>query len=181
MQEWERRFRPLLNVPKGRMAAFQKIAAETGVSNKRVIGKFYAYAESGVVSLFDRRKVACFRASALGLSTGDRALLARYVTRCGRRESGARALLRDWRVGRVKTRTPCHPATGFPRGWSLRNLLRNAPAPPGEKLERVVKLQAGRHPFTVRAGAVELQIAGVGTRGVHIKVSTRRGSPAKSP
>jgi len=67
------------------------------------------------------------RSGSAGLSLADRTLVKEYCVTLGRTNSAVRKLMRDVVVGRVATTAPINPATGYPRGWSERNLLRHAP------------------------------------------------------
>jgi hypothetical protein len=64
-----------------------------------------------------------------GLSLSDRELVKKYCEDNQRGNKVAiRKLMEDWRKGIVTTSAPLDVATGYPRGWSERNLLRFAPS-----------------------------------------------------
>ncbi len=159
IQRWEALFLSLLRSPRGRLAAFARIAAKTRVPCKTIARRFYAYRLRGIAALIDRRLSRELRGGDSTFSPHDRQLLARSLQRHHSRAAGACALLRDWKAGRVKTPTAVNPATGAPYGWSLRNLLRharllNAPEPAG-----VVKVKPGAGSIAVRIGTFEIRIA----------------------
>lgn len=129
---WEQRFSPLLNEKRGRVTALQQLANATGLGLGTVTKKFYRFMEHGFAGLVDRRAAGANFWNVeepIGLSEQDQTLVKTYCELYQRNNDAAiRHLRRDWKKGEAVTETPLDPATGYPRGWSQRNLIRYAPS-----------------------------------------------------
>ncbi len=128
---WRTLLEPLLGMRGGITTALREISAEHGVPYKTVERKFYIARNKGFSALIDLR--ACGPKAwnmeiPAGLSTPDSDLLKTYVERYQRKALPAvRALRRDYIDGKIRTETPIDLRTGYPRGWSEANLMRNLP------------------------------------------------------
>lgn len=154
---------------KGRGEALAQIAAERGLPAKTVTKKFYAWKKGGIVALVDR--TACTKLwhseKEAGLSPHDQELVKQWCGVYQRKNKPAiLALMRAWREQRVTreqaerglsvphTATPLNPVTGYPRGWSDRNLGRYAPSEYETKAARIGRSAAALHRplvYTTRA------------------------------
>jgi hypothetical protein len=130
--DWEKRFIPLEAQKKGRVAALQALADKHDVPFKTVAKKFYRYLECGFAGLIDRRAAGpefWNVEERIGLSHADQELVKTYCERYQRNnEAALDALRRAWKKGEVETDKPLDVQTGYPRGWSKRNLARYAPS-----------------------------------------------------
>jgi hypothetical protein len=128
---WMSLLEPVLSQPSGHCAALKAIALEHGLPLGTLERKFYLARKGGLAALIDRRACgprAWNTTAPSGLSPHDCDLLAIYVERNQRKSTPAiRALLRDWATGKITTPTPIDIKTGYPRGWSESNLLKNLP------------------------------------------------------
>lgn len=166
---WEADLVPIVAAKKGRGAAIAALAERRGVPAKTVRKKFDAYVRHGLAGLIDRRKAAALWDSAqdVGLPDGDQQLVKQWCEAYQRNSAaGLRGLLEAWRRQRVtpeqqqrglavpQTRTPLNPLTGFPRGWTLRNLRRYQPTTYELKAARIGRGAARSHlplVYTTRA------------------------------
>lgn len=129
LHHWRAIIEPLLAVERGVVSMFAQVSARTGEAESTIRRKYYAVKKRGWSALIDRRAVPALNPQLAILSSSDRELLRTYVERNQRcSEAGIRALRRDWRRGTVVTDTPLDPRTGYPRGWSPRNLARYTPS-----------------------------------------------------
>lgn len=131
-QYWRDLIEPLLSVEKNVMATLQQLALTTGHPFKTIERKFYAARKHGVAALVDRR--ACGpgpwnSGNKIALSFEDKELVKTYCEKFQRKSMPAvRAMRRDWRDGKITTRSPLDTRTGYPRGWSESNLMRHCPS-----------------------------------------------------
>lgn len=122
---WREILAPYLTLETGIVAALQTLANRTGHPFATIRRKYYAAKKSGADAFVDRRRIA--RNDKFHLSEQDKQLVKCYCERNQRKSAPAiRAMLRDWRLGKIHTDTALDPSTGFPRGWSHRNLARYA-------------------------------------------------------
>jgi hypothetical protein len=129
LHHWRGIIEPLLAAEHGVVAMIRQAAAETGEPEGTIRRKYYAVKKQGMAALIDRRALPSPNSQLSTINSSDRELLRTYVERNQRcSEAGIRALRRDWRRGVVNTDTPLDPRTGYPRGWSPRNLARYAPS-----------------------------------------------------
>ena len=130
---WRARIEPILTLRKGICAAIASVAATTGIPRKTVMRKYYDAKKRGLVALVDRRLAGPGwwqnkNGQSTAISDDDKELVKLY---CGKNQRSSRSaikqLRRDFINGRVKTKTPIDPRSGFPRGWSVGNLDRYTP------------------------------------------------------
>jgi hypothetical protein len=129
---WFSRLEPLLASRRGRKAAMHRIAAETGTPYGTVSRKFYALQNHGTLGLVDRRLAGPRwwkqAPETTVLPVADQSLVKLYCENNDRSSRAAVKLLRaDWRKKKITTTQPKDERTGYPRGWSIDNLLRYAP------------------------------------------------------
>jgi hypothetical protein len=133
--KWQAAFLPLLENKKKRLMHLSLIASRFDVSPKTAIKKFYRFREFGLAGLVDRRAAGSEFWNVddrIVLSVADQETLKTFCESFQRNNDAAiRDMRRKWQLGIVRTETPLDPATGYPRGWSTRNLARYAP----DKLE----------------------------------------------
>jgi len=129
--EWTRALTPLLATKKKRLMHLSLIASRFNVSPKTAIKKFYRFQKFGMAGLVDRRAAGSEFwdiDEKVGLSFADQEMLRTF---CEGNQRGNEAAIRDmrrkWQLGIVTTDAPLDVTTGFPRGWSERNLARYAP------------------------------------------------------
>lgn len=144
-----------------RQAMLSQIAEERGIPSKTVAKKLTAYRQSGVAGLIDRTTVPALWETSktdIGLSESDRELIKTWCETFQRKcEPALEAMLRSWRTQTLsaelldrgltvpETSTPLDPTTGYPRGWSLRNLMRYAPTQYELKAARIGRSAAKEH------------------------------------
>lgn len=128
---WKQILDPLLVVERHIARAIHEHAQRLNVPEPTLRTKFYAFKKSGLAGLIDRRicgPQAWQTTRRTGLAPADRELVKRYCENSARGNKVAiRLLLEDWRKGKVTTAAPLDVETGYPVGWSERNLLRFAP------------------------------------------------------
>jgi hypothetical protein len=157
IREWETDFIPVLTAGrKGRMQRLEQIAGRRGLPFKTVVKKFYAYEKGGVTGLVNRKKAGPkLWSGGGGISEHDQRLLKAYVERCDRNsEKGIHTMREDYRRGLIQTSTPVDPTSGYPVGWSVRNLRRYAPSEYELKAARIGRSTAAAHRplvYTTRA------------------------------
>jgi len=106
------------------------IAAEARtveLSAKRMRGLWDAFRNSGYDwhLLINRSK---YPDESRELSKADVETFKKFAENNQRKSRPAhREFIRAWRRGEITTSTPVDPATGIPRGWSYRNLMRHQP------------------------------------------------------
>src|ERR1700686_913306 len=110
----------------------QPLANRFGVSLKTAQKKFYRFRKHGMAGLVDRRAAGPLFWEVdkpIGLSHQDRELLKTYCEKFQRNnEAAIRQLREHWKIGLVSTDTELKTETGYPLGWSERNLARFAPS-----------------------------------------------------
>ncbi|CAN5548088.1 hypothetical protein BH09VER1_BH09VER1_24810 [soil metagenome] len=155
---WKEILEELLCIKPGRAKAFHDYAQRLNMPEPTLRSKFYAFQKRGIAALVDRRLCgpqAWNTTRPAGLSLADRELVKRYCEENQRGNKVAiRALLRDWRKGVVTSQAPLDPTTGYPVGWSERNLLRFAPTKFELKASRIGRSAAAAHRqlvYTTRA------------------------------
>lgn len=127
IHRWRSIIEPLLAAERGVVSMFAQVAKHTGEAEGTIRKKYYAVKKHGWAALIDRRVIPSRDTQRALITSADRTLLRTYIERNQRcTAAGIRALLRDWRSGHVTTETPIDPRTGYPVGWSLRNLSRHA-------------------------------------------------------
>lgn len=130
---WREQLEPLLSLDRGVQRAIEDLAQRTHHSEGTVRKKFYAVKKAGWNALIDRRYVGPDVWNRRGpsntnLSAADKELVKTYCERYQRSNAAAiKALRRDWLKGLVFTATALDPKTGFPFGWSERNLAHHVP------------------------------------------------------
>lgn len=152
---WEADLLPILALRPGGgrvKRALAALAQARGISAVTARRRLDAYREHGLAGLIDRRPCPALwdSAEAAGLSEPDRELVKLWCESYQRKNAPAlRGLLRSWREQRVTreqlqrglavphTDTPLDPQTGYPIGWSERNLSRSAPPPVELKAARI--------------------------------------------
>lgn len=141
---WQADLRLMLAAGKaGRMALVAAHAEKTGVPAKQVYKKLLAYEKQGIAGLIDKRHHSKLWASRqpIGLPPEDQETVKAW---CGvyqrSSEAGINALRRAWLEQRVPaeaashglavphTTQPVDISTGYPVGWSVRNLQKFAPS-----------------------------------------------------
>lgn len=149
LQAWQAEFAAVPPAGSGRVDFFRGVAARMGVADSTVINKFYAWRKKGLRGLIDKTRCsALWSGMNKGLSPRDRELVKAYFERNQRKIAPAiRALMRDWREGRVHSDMPLNPITGYPRGWGSdgRNLYRYAPSAFELKAARIGRAAASSH------------------------------------
>lgn len=158
---WQRHLAPLLARDKVPQAMLKELAASIGRTYSVVKAKYYAVrnANGNWSVLIDSRLLgpqAWNTRNLVGISEADKSLIRRYCENNQRgNEAAIRELLRDWRNGKVTTSAPLDPRTGYPSGWSLRNLSRYAPTKFELKATRIGRSAAASERqlvYTTRAG-----------------------------
>lgn len=130
---WRRHLEPLLCMERGVSSAIADLSLAISQSEGTIRKKFYAVKKAGWAALIDRRYCGPSawnrRAdTSTTLSAADKELVKTYCERYQRSSAAAiRALRGDWVKGIVTTATAISPETGFPYGWTERNLLRHIP------------------------------------------------------
>ena len=120
---------PVLEMKKGHCAALRTIARQTGISWPTLMRWYYAAKSCNWRALADlRRDSKQWEAEeAIGLPQEDIETLRRYCERNQRKTAPAiRAMVKDWRMGKIHTTQPLDRRTGLPIGWSTGNLQRMA-------------------------------------------------------
>jgi hypothetical protein len=131
--KWQEHLMPVLAQKKGRGAALEKIAKQMNCSTKWARKKFDRFRDRGFAGLIDRRAAGSefweTGDEKVGLSIADQETLREYCEKYQRNsEPGIRAMREDWLAGKITADAPFDVATGYPRGWSERNLARYAPS-----------------------------------------------------
>lgn len=157
-KHWRRLIEPLLGLERGVTRALKELAAKSGEPLPTIRRKYYAAKKDGLRALVDRRLLgpaAWETREDIGLPEPDKQLVKTYCENNQRSsETAIDELLRDWRRGKVFTSTPIDPRTGYPRGWSKRNLYRYAPTKKELKAARIGRTAArseSRLVYTTRA------------------------------
>lgn len=161
IQQWEDDLRPIVAMGrKGRGAALERLAEFRGTPAKTVRKKYDLYVKEGVAGLINRRHAPQLwnTEKEAGLSEHDRELVKLWCGKYQRKNKAAiKALLRAWREQRInddqrkcglsvpQTATPLNPLTGYPIGWSDRNLLRHKPNSYDAAVQRVGRTAAAAH------------------------------------
>jgi hypothetical protein len=156
---WRGLIEPLLSLGRGRMKTIAELAARLGVPPKTIYNKVRAVEQRGLKALINRSLSGAgwWKTKAqVSLSKEDIELVRLYAGKNQRSTKAAmKELCRDWRAGKVKTKTPIHATTRMPRGWSVRNLSRHAPPPFELKSVRIGRTAAATERplvYTTRAG-----------------------------
>ena len=158
---WKQMLSPLLALERGVTKAIADLSKSSGIPDSTMLRKFYALKKGQTERLIDRRALgpnAWQTRRAIGLSEQDRELLKTYVERNQRcNETAVDKLRSDWRKGLVTSTAPLDPRTGYPVGWSKRNLLRKENLPTSFELKavRIGRSAASserRLVYTTRAG-----------------------------
>jgi hypothetical protein len=130
-RRWEAVVTPLLGVRDDIASAIREHAARHGLPEGTVRKKFYLYKKHGFAALINRRREPALRKNPAKskLPEADAETLKLYAARYQRNSAAAvRAMLADWRRGAIAAEAPVDPGTGFPRGWTYRNLIRHVPS-----------------------------------------------------
>lgn len=129
--DWHKALEPILATKKKRLMHLTLVASRFNVTPKTAIKKFYRFKQFGMAGLVDRRAAGSKFWEVdekIGLSFADRELVRTYCESNQRgNEAAIRALRHAWEIGAITTTAPLDTDTGFPRGWSERNLARFAP------------------------------------------------------
>jgi hypothetical protein len=128
---WQAALLPILGDKKKRGLHLELIARKFGVSPKTARKKFDRFRSHGLAGLINRREAGSDFWEVdekVGLSFEDQETLRTY---CEGNQRGSEAAIRkmrhDWQFGNITTQTALDVSTGYPRGWSERNLARYAP------------------------------------------------------
>lgn len=129
---WQAALMPLLGNKKGRGVALAKIAKQFKCKPGWARKKFDRFRDRGLAGLVDRRAGGSdfwdTGEEKIGLSLADQETLRTYCESNQRGNEAAIRLMRDdWLVGKIRTEAPLDVSTGYPKGWSERNLARYAP------------------------------------------------------
>lgn len=169
---WQGHFEAELSAPtaRGRVDRLKALADRLGKPFGQVKKLFYSYAEKGVEGLIDKRaNPELWDSSApRGMSLADQELVKLWCEKNQRKnEPAIRAMREAWLTQRIspawegrglsvpQTETPLDPVQGYPRGWTVRNLLRYAPDPYTLAASRQGRSAAKSHVplvYTTRAG-----------------------------
>lgn len=124
---WHTILAPILGLSTGIVAALRDLSQRTGHPYATLRRKYYALKKGDTNALIDRRRTPEDTERTL-ISTADIETLRTYVENNQRKNRPAiRAMRRDWIQGRITTDTPLDTNTGYPKGWSPRNLARFTP------------------------------------------------------
>jgi hypothetical protein len=132
--QWHAALLPLLGAAnkKGRGAKLAVIAKQFKCQPGWARKKFDRFEKEGFAGLVDRRAAGSDYWQVdeqIGLSDADKETLKTYCESNQRGNEAAIRLMRDdWLVGKIRTAAPIDVLTGYPRGWSERNLARYAPS-----------------------------------------------------
>lgn len=152
---WQHLLAPVLALESGVVAALQDLARRSGHPYATVRRKYYAAKKTGAAAIIDRRMAGADN-DREQISPEDIETLRTYVESNQRKTAPAiRAMRRDWQNGKLYTSTPLDPRTGFPKGWSPRNLARFAPDQftlRAARLGRSAAASERRLVYTTRAG-----------------------------
>lgn len=158
---WRAQLEPLFALERGVTKFFDEIALRADCNPGTVRRKFYDVKKGGWPALVDRRKLgpeAWDRRDVRGLSAPDKDLIKTYCERYQRKNAAAlKQLRRDWISGKVHTDTRIDPSTGFPEGWTPRNLARHVPTKFELKATRIGRSAAAAERslvYTTRANLV---------------------------
>lgn len=128
---WQAALLPIMGDKKKRGLHLELIARKFSVKPKTARKKFDRFKKHGLAGLIDRREAGSEFWEVdekVGLSLEDRELVRTY---CESNQRGNEAALekmrRDWQFGHIATTAPLDVRTGYPKGWSPRNLARYAP------------------------------------------------------
>jgi hypothetical protein len=131
---WQAALLPLLGKEnkKGRGAKLAAIAEQFKCKPGWARKKFDRFEEKGLAGLINRRAAGSdfweTGEEKIGLSSEDQETLRTYCESNQRgNEAAIRKMREDWLVGTIRTNAPLDAVTGYPRGWSERNLARYAP------------------------------------------------------
>jgi len=128
---WRAHLEPLLELERGVSSAIAELSRSISQSEGTIRKKFYAVKKSGWGALIDRRLMGpgyWNAGESRSLSHADKELVKRYCERYQRSSATAiKALRRDFVLAKVTTATPLNPETGYPCGWTERNLSRHIP------------------------------------------------------
>lgn len=160
LDRWRAILAPLLELPeKGITTALTEAAHVHGLSYETLKAKYYAARRNGLLSLVDRAKAGpgwWNTEKEIGLPDADKDLVRTYCLQNDRScESAIELLRQDWKLGKVSTSRPIDRFTGFPSGWSAKNLLRCKPSEYELQAARKGRAAATAHRslvYTTRAG-----------------------------
>jgi hypothetical protein len=128
---WQAALLPIVGDRRKRGLHLELIAKRFKVSPKTARKKFDRFVRNGLAGLIDRRAAGADFwnvGEKIGLSDQDKELVKEYCERYQRNnEAALRQLRHDWKIGVVTTTTALDVSTGYPKGWSERNLARFAP------------------------------------------------------
>ena len=147
---WRAIIGPLLTLPKVPTSHLEAVAEDHGIPFGTIKTKYYAARNKGLGALINRSlagpKWWNARKGLIKISDSDKELVKKYCENNNRSSRQAcKDLLADWQCGKIKTRTPIDPETGFPVGWSLRNLDRFKPTKHQLKAARIGTAAASSH------------------------------------
>lgn len=128
---WQAALIPLLDRKQKRGLHLELIAKRFGVKPKTARKKFDRFKAAGLAGLVDRRAAGSAfwnTDEKIGISERDRETLKTFCEAFQRNNEAAIREMRDqWKKGKLLSDAPLDVATGYPRGWSERNLARHAP------------------------------------------------------
>lgn len=130
---WQAALMPLLSNRKGRGVALANIAKQFKCKPGWARKKFDRFRDQGLAGLVDRRAGGSdfweTGDEKVGVPDADKETLRTYCESNQRGNEAAIRLMRDdWLVGKIRTDAPLDVETGYPKGWSERNLARYAPS-----------------------------------------------------
>jgi hypothetical protein len=148
-EKWQAIFLPIAHEKENRLQRLALIAKQYGVAENTARKKFYRFKQLGFAGLIDRRAggVKFWNTTEkMGLSAQDQELVKTYCENNQRgNEVAIRELRRHWKTGVVRTETALDVTTGYPRGWSERNLSRYSPNEFEKKAARQGRSAAAAH------------------------------------
>lgn len=128
---WQAALIPLLDRKQKRGLHLELIAKKFGVKPKTARKKFDRFKAAGLAGLVDRRAAGSAfwnTDEKIGISVRDQETLRTYCEAFQRNnEAAIREMRRAWKAGEILSDAQLDVETGYPRGWSERNLARYAP------------------------------------------------------
>lgn len=159
LEFWRRLLEPLLSLDRGITSALESLAKQHGLPYSTLRRKYDAVRKSGWMAVIDRRLCgpsAWITIDRSSISKADIETLRTYCERYQRSSAaGIREMRIDWLKGKIASSTPIDPATGYPVGWTERNLSRYAPTKYELKAVRIGRTAAASERslvYTTRAG-----------------------------
>ena len=128
---WRGALEPLLSLEKGITEAVAAVAREIHKPEGTVRNKLYAVKRNGWEALIEKRTCGPSHwnmGETRKISLADKQLVKTYCEKFQRSSAAAiRAMRRDYINGIITSETPINPETGYPYGWTERNLLKHVP------------------------------------------------------